>query len=84
MKLLGSPGPVQSDHVAVVRPGRPSPRPILSTVDHHRSRPLTWGIHVDVRDLVFGGVGELESAPDLGEYGLFQDRIGSQEGAPSR
>jgi hypothetical protein len=34
-------GPVQSDHAVVVRPGRPSPRPILITVNHHRSRPLT-------------------------------------------
>jgi hypothetical protein len=33
----GSPqatGPVLSDHVVVVRPGRPSPQPILVTVDH--------------------------------------------------
>ena len=56
-----------------------------ATVMRYRSPwALAWGIHADVRDLVLGGVVELESAPDLGEYGLFQDRIGSQEGAPSR
>ncbi len=40
-EILRPSGPMHSDHaVVVVRPGRPSPQPILFTGDHHRSRPL--------------------------------------------
>jgi hypothetical protein len=47
MEVLRPSGLAQSDHVVGVRPGRPSPQPILVTVNHHRSRPLTrpWRDH---------------------------------------
>jgi hypothetical protein len=39
------PGPARSGLAVVVRPGRPSPQPILVTVNHHRPRPCPLRDH---------------------------------------